>query len=309
MFKSILKRIGYMLIVIWVVSVMAFILMRIAPGDPTVTMLPDTATDAQRAALKTELGLDQPYIVQYLIYFKGLLTGNLGHSTLYNEACSTVIMKRLPATLCISLISAVIVFIISVPLGISAGVSRGSMLDFSMIFFVVILQSMSVVWVCVLLLLVFSVWLGWLPSMGYYGLSRPAYLVMPIIAMSYRLCAQIARMARSSMIDVLNEDYITCAYARGLSRWEVYSKYALKNSMIPVVTIYGLEVACMLAGAVIIEQVFTIPGIGTMLVTAVNNRDYPLVQSSLVITAAMFSLVNLVVDIAITFIDPRIKEV
>ena len=111
------------------------------------------------------------------------------------------------------------------------------------------------------------------------------------------------------MIDVLNEDYITCAYARGLSKWEVYSKYALKNSLIPVVTIYGLEVATMLAGAVIIEQVFTIPGIGTMLVTAVNNRDYPLVQSSLVVTAAMFSIVNLLVDIAITFIDPRIKEV
>ncbi|MCD8171094.1 MAG: ABC transporter permease [Clostridiales bacterium] len=309
MLKSILKRIGYMLIVVWVVSVMAFVLMRCAPGDPTVTMLPDTATEVQRAALRAELGLDQPYLVQYWIYFKGLITGNLGHSTLYNEPCARIIMNRLPTTLCVSILSAVIVFIISVPMGISAGVSKGSGLDFSMIFFVVILQSMSVVWVCVLLLLVFSVWLKCLPSMGYYGLSKPAYLIMPVIAMSYRLCAQLARMSRSSMIDVLNEDYITCAYARGLSKWEVYSKYALKNSLIPVVTIYGLEVATMLAGAVIIEQVFTIPGIGTMLVTAVNNSDYPLVQSSLVVTAAMFSIVNLLVDIAITFIDPRIKEV
>ena len=288
---------------------MSFVLMRCAPGDPTVTMLPDTATEAQREALRAELGLDEPYLMQYLIYLKGLFTGDLGHSTLYNEPVSQVIMNRLPATLCVSLISAVIVFIISVPLGVSAGVSKGSILDFSMIFFVVILQSMSVVWVCVLLLLIFSVGLKCLPSMGYYGLSKPAYLVMPVIAMSYRLCAQIARMSRSSMIDVLNEDYITCAYARGLSKWEVYSKYALKNSMIPTITIYGLEVATMLAGAVIIEEIFTIPGIGTMLVTAVNNRDYPLVQSTLVVTAAMFSLVNLLVDIAITFIDPRIKEV
>ena len=127
--------------------------------------------------------------------------------------------------------------------------------------------------------------------------------------MGYRMCAQVARMGRSSMIDVLNEDYITCAYARGLSKREVYSKYALRNSMIPVVTIYGLQVAAMLSGAVVVEQIFSIPGIGTMLVTAVNNRDYPLVQSTLVVTAAMFSLVNLVVDIAITFIDPRIREV
>lgn len=298
-----------MLIVIWVVSVMAFVLMRCAPGDPTVTMLPDTATEAQREALRSELGLDKPYIVQYAIYFKDLITGDFGHSTQYNQPCAQVIMDRLPTTICISLIAAVVVFIVSVPMGVAAGVSRGSMMDFSMIFFVVILQSMSVVWVCVLLLLIFAIGLKCLPSMGYYGLSKPQYLVMPVIAMSYRLCAQIARMARSSMIDVLNEDYITCAYARGLSKWEVYSKYALKNSLIPVVTIYGLEVAAMLAGAVIIEEVFTLPGIGTMLVTAVNNRDYPLVQSTLVITAAMFSFVNLVVDIAITFIDPRIQEV
>ena len=183
------------------------------------------------------------------------------------------------------------------------------MVDFSLMFFVVILQSMSVVWVCVLLLLIFVIKLDILPSMGYYGLSKPSYLIMPIIAMGYRMCAQVARMGRSSMIDVLNEDYITCAYARGLSKREVYSKYALRNSMIPVITIYGLQVAAMLSGAVVVEQIFSIPGIGTMLVTAVNNRDYPLVQSTLVVTAAMFSLVNLIVDIAITFIDPRIREV
>lgn len=309
MLKSILKRIFYMLIVVWVVSVMAFILMRCAPGDPTATMLPDTASEEQRAALYEQLGLNQPYIIQYLKYMGGLFTGNLGHSTLYNSPVLEVIAQRLPATICVSLISAVFVLLISVPIGIISGVTRGSMADFSLMFFVVILQSMSVVWVCVLLLLIFVVKLNILPSMGYYGLSRPAYLVMPVIAMGYRMCAQVARMGRSSMIDVLNEDYITCAYARGLSKREVYSKYALRNSMIPVITIYGLQVAAMLSGAIVVEQIFSIPGIGTMLVTAVNNRDYPLVQSTLVVTAAMFSLVNLVVDIAITFIDPRIREV
>ena len=308
MLKSILKRILYMLIVVWVVSVMSFVLMRCAPGDPTATMLPDTATEEQRQALYEQLGLDQPYVVQYFRYLGGLLTGDLGHSTLYNSPVADVIAQRLPATICVSLISAVFVLLISVPIGVLSGVTRGSMVDFSLMFFVVILQSMSVVWVCVLLLLIFVIKLDILPSMGYYGLSKPSYLIMPIIAMGYRMCAQVARMGRSSMIDVLNEDYITCAYARGLSKREVYSKYALRNSMIPVITIYGLQVAAMLSGAVV-EQIFSIPGIGTMLVTAVNNRDYPLVQSTLVVTAAMFSLVNLIVDIAITFIDPRIREV
>lgn len=254
MLKSILKRIFYMLIVVWVVSVMAFILMRCAPGDPTATMLPDTASEEQRAALYEQLGLNQPYIIQYLKYMGGLFTGNLGHSTLYNSPVLEVIAQRLPATICVSLISAVFVLLISVPIGIISGVTRGSMADFSLMFFVVILQSMSVVWVCVLLLLIFVVKLNILPSMGYYGLSRPAYLVMPVIAMGYRMCAQVARMGRSSMIDVLNEDYITCAYARGLSKREVYSKYALRNSMIPVITIYGLQVAAMLSGAVVVEQ-------------------------------------------------------
>lgn len=154
MLKSILKRIFYMLIVVWVVSVMAFILMRCAPGDPTATMLPDTASEEQRAALYEQLGLNQPYIIQYLKYMGGLFTGNLGHSTLYNSPVLEVIAQRLPATICVSLISAVFVLLISVPIGIISGVTRGSMADFSLMFFVVILQSMSVVWVCVLLLLI-----------------------------------------------------------------------------------------------------------------------------------------------------------
>lgn len=148
MLKSILKRIFYMLIVVWVVSVMAFILMRCAPGDPTATMLPDTASEEQRAALYEQLGLNQPYIIQYLKYMGGLFTGNLGHSTLYNSPVREVIAQRLPATICVSLISAVFVLLISVPIGIISGVTRGSMADFSLMFFVVILQSMSVVGVC-----------------------------------------------------------------------------------------------------------------------------------------------------------------
>lgn len=240
MLKSILKRIFYMLIVVWVVSVMAFILMRCAPGDPTATMLPDTASEEQRAALYEQLGLNQPYIIQYLKYMGGLFTGNLGHSTLYNSPVREVIAQRLPATICVSLISAVFVLLISVPIGIISGVTRGSMADFSLMFFVVILQSMSVVWVCVLLLLIFVVKLNILPSMGYYGLSRPAYLVMPVIAMGYRMCAQVARIARELSryrlrIAVLEKESDVCTQTSGRNTGMLHAGFLYKTGSLKAI--------------------------------------------------------------------------
>jgi ABC-type dipeptide/oligopeptide/nickel transport system permease component len=161
--------------------------------------------------------------------------------------------------------------------------------------------------VCVLLLLIFSVKLKILPAIGFKGLSHPEYLVMPCIASGYRLMAQMTRMGRSGMIDVLGEDYITATYARGISKRKVYTKYAFKNALIPVMTIYGLNISNMLSGAVVIETSFDIPGIGSMLVNAVNHRDYALVQSTLVVTSILFALVNLVVDIINSFIDRRMQ--
>lgn len=305
--KFILKRLAYLLIVVLIVSLLAFILVRLAPGNPAEMMLPDTATEEQVAAMSTQLGLDKPLPVQYFIYLGNMLRGDFGTSTLYQMPCLEVIGNRLPATLSVAFLCAISILIVSVPLGIIAGVNKGSVVDFFAILFVLLGQSMSVVWLCVLLLLIFSIKLGWLPSMGYYGLSQPQYLIMPVIAMGYKMCATMTRMGRSGMIDVLDEDYITCAYAKGMSKFQVYTKYAFKNSIIPVMTLYGLNIAGMLAGAVVIENMFTIPGIGSMLVKAVNNRDYPLIQSTLVVTAAMFALVNLVVDIINSSIDHRMQ--
>ena len=160
---------------------------------------------------------------------------------------------------------------------------------------------------CILLLLIFTVKFNLLPAMGYKGWSRPEYLVMPIIASGYRLMTSLTRMGRSGMIDVLSEDYITCTYARGMSRFQVYTKYAFKNALIPIITIYGLNISTMLAGAVVIETVFNIPGIGTMLVNAVNHRDYPLVQSTLIVTAVIFAVITLIVDIVNAYIDRRMQ--
>ena len=305
--KYILKRIAYMLIVIWAVSLIAFVLLRAAPSDAAVLSLPDTATPEQIEAVREEMGLNDPYIVQYARYMFDLVRGDLGTSIMYGYPCSQAIMDRLPATFNVALTSAVLILFISIPLGITAGVKQGTWIDFIATFFVVLLQSMAVVWVCILLLLIFTVKFDLLPAMGYQGLSHPAYLVMPIIASGYRLLTSLTRMGRSGMIDVLGEDYITCTYARGMSRFDVYTKYAFKNALIPIITIYGLNISTMLSGAVVIETVFNIPGIGTMLVNAVNHRDYPLVQSTLIVTAVIFAVITLIVDIVNAYIDRRMQ--
>ena len=307
MAKFFVKRIVCLLLVVWIVSVLAFVMMRLAPGDAAVMALPDFASEEQIELMRVKLGLDKPLITQYFIYLGNILHGDFGTSVLYERPCLDVIMERLPATLSVTVVCSAMVLLISIPLGIVAGVNKGGPIDFFAVLFALLGQSMSVVWICVLLLLFFSVKNNWLPSMGYNGLFDVKFLIMPAVAMGYKMCAGMVRMGRSGMIDVLGEDYITCAYARGLSKWKVNCKYAFKNSVIPVVTLFGMDVASMLAGAVIIEQTFTIPGIGSMLVKAVSNRDYPLTQSSLIVTAAMFAVVNLVIDIISALLDRRIK--
>ena len=301
------KRFLCLLLVVWIVSVLAFVMMRLAPGDAAVMALPDYASEEQIELMREKLGLDKPYITQYFMYLGDLLKGDFGTSVLYERPCLDVIMERLPATMSVALVCATMVLVVSIPLGIIAGVNKGGPVDFFAVLFALLGQSMSVVWVCVLLLLLCSVKNSWLPSMGYNGLFDVKYLIMPAIAMGYKMCAGMVRMGRSGMIDVLSEDYITCAYARGMNKFQVNCKYAFKNSIIPVITIFGMDVAQMLAGAVIIEETFTIPGIGSMLVKAVNNRDYPLTQSALIVTAAMFAIVNLVVDIVNALVDRRMK--
>lgn len=296
-----------MLIVVIAISFISFALLRLSPGDPAMMMLGDNATPEMVEAMREKLGLNQPFMTQYFLYVKNLLKGDLGTSILYGYSCREVIFSRLPATATLSFISAIIILIVAIPIGIVAGARQGSFFDFFAIALVVLLQSMSVVWVAILLLLIFSVKLNILPAVGYQGLAQPKYLVMPVIACGYRTMAMMVRMGRSGMIDVMNEDYIKCTYARGMSKFDVYTKYAFKNALIPITTLYGLQISGMLAGTVVIETVYNIPGIGSMLVNAVNHRDYPLVQSSLVVTAIMFAVITLIVDIINTFIDRRMQ--
>ena len=266
-------------------------------------MLPDTATDEQVAAMEAEMGLDQPMVVQYLRYMAGVLTGDLGTSTAYRTDVGQIIVERFPATVQLTLATILVSLLISIPMGIIAGIKQGSVIDFLAMLFALLGQAMSTVWLAVLMIYIFSVKLNWLPSLGMGGIE---YLILPAVTLGYPLAAQVTRMGRSGMIDVLREDYITATLAKGIPESRVYTKYAFKNALIPIITIVGMQIGVFLGGAIVVETVFSWSGIGQLTNMAVGNRDYQLVQSLLLVIAACGAVVNLLVDLINAAIDPRV---
>ncbi|MDL2324326.1 ABC transporter permease [Ruminococcaceae bacterium OttesenSCG-928-A16] len=301
--RFILKRLGMTLVILFCVSIIAFGLIRIAPGNPAMLVLPDGAPEEAIRAMEVKLGLDQPLPVQYFRYIGGVLKGDLGTSIIYKIPVKDLIFQRLPVTFQLTVITMVVCLLISIPLGIIAGSRQGTIIDFSATMFALLGQSMSTVWMGILVIYIFSVKLGWLPSMGYGTWQN---FVLPAITLGYPVAAQVTRMGRSGMIDVLKEDYITATYAKGIGKAVVYTKYAFKNALIPIVTIVGMQIGTYLAGAVVVETIFAWPGFGQLIFQAVGTRDYPLVQSCLLVSAALFAIVNMFVDILNSFIDPRI---
>lgn len=301
--RYILKRLGQTVIVLIAISIISFALIHIAPGNPARMVLPDTATEEQVRMKEIEMGLDKPLYIQYFKYIAGVLHGDLGTSSTYQTDVAGIIVKRIPATLVLTVATILVSLLISIPLGIIAGIKQGTALDFSAMFFALFGQSMSTVWLAILMIYIFSVKLGLLPAMGSGGME---YIILPAVTLGYPLAAQVTRMGRSGMVDVLREDYITATLARGIPESRVYTKYAFKNALIPIVTIVGLQVGYFLGGAVVVETIFAWPGIGQLANQAVGNRDYELVQSLLLIIAAGCAAVNLVVDLINAKIDPRI---
>ena len=301
--RYILKRLGQTIIVLFLISILVFLLIRIAPGNPARMMLPDTASEEQIHAKEIEMGLDQPLYVQYFKYISGVLRGDLGTSTTYQTDVAGIIFNRFPATLLLAFATVLVSLIISIPIGMIAGVKQGTFVDFFAMLFALLGQSMAPLWLAVLLIYVFSVKLQLLPAMGMGDL---AHLILPAIALGYPLASRVTRLGRSGMIDVLREDYITATLAKGIPERKVYTKYAFKNALIPIVTIVGLQIGFFLGGAVVVETIFSWSGVGQLASQAVGNRDYPLVQSLLLVIAAGFALVNLIVDIINAKIDPRI---
>lgn len=298
------NRLIYSIVVLLGVSVVVFLLLHLAPGNPARLMLPEGASDEEVAKMEIKLGIDKPLPVQYFNYMKDVLRGDLGESLYYKQPNAKIIGEYLPATFVLTFVAVGLSVIIGIPLGIIGGVKKGTLSDFFAMFFALLGQAMSPVWLGIVLIFIFAVKFHWLPPFGYGNLNN---MIMPAITLGTPMAALVTRLTRAGMIDVLQEDYITSIRAKGLPEKLVIYKYALKNVLIPVITIVGIHIGTFLGGAVVTEKIFGWPGIGNLAVGAIYCRDFPLVQSILLVISALFVFVNIVVDIIYTMVDPRLS--
>jgi peptide/nickel transport system permease protein len=286
-------------------SVVIFIVSRLS-GDPVLMLLPNDATAAMIAQTRHDLGLDQPLWTQYLIFAGRALSGNFGMSYRWEMPALTLVLDRLPATIELAVAGLVFSIALSVPVGVLSAVYRGSWFDTFGKSFAMLGQAMPGFWVGLLLILIFSIKLGWLPAFGH---GTPAHLIMPAIALGWYPVAAQTRIIRSAMLDVLDSDYIRTARALGAPEFVVIWKYAFRNAAVPLVTILGVYFASMLSGAFVVEVIFAWPGVGRTVVEAVFSRDFPVVQAGVLLTAILFVMSNLLVDLSYGLIDPRIRRV
>jgi peptide/nickel transport system permease protein len=291
------------IVVLFFVATAAFFLVRLS-GDPVKLILPPDATAAQEATLRANLGLDRPLIVQYLDYLAGLPRLHFGNSLIYDQPVSEVLLSRVPATLELAAAALVVALVLAIPAGTFAALRRGRPADSGVMAGVLIGQSTPPFWVGILLILIFAVTFKALPASGYGGF---AHLILPAVTLAVYSVAVIARLLRSSLIDVLGSDYIRTARAKGLGTGAVVLSHGMRNAALPVVTVIGLEVGTLLGGAILTEQVFSWPGLGRLTVEAIQNRDFPVVQAAVLFFAATFVVVNLLVDLSYTVLDPRVR--
>jgi peptide/nickel transport system permease protein len=296
------------------ISVISFLVIRMIPGDVISSIMgQDFGDPVIEAEMRRYFGLDMPVWEQFLRWFGDLLRGDLGTSMRTGQPVLDEILQRLPSTLLLAVSALLVAVLISIPLGILSATKRNGPLD--AVARVVSLIGLSVpnFWLGILLVYVFSVSLGWLPSQGASEdgslLGNWKYLILPAITLGASLAAINMRMTRSSMLEVLNQDYIRTARAKGLGERHVLGRHAMRNSMIPVVTVLGIELGALLGGTVIIEQVFAWPGLGTMVIRGISQRDYPVVQGTLLFLAFFYVLVNFLVDLLYTYLDPRLRSV
>ena len=304
MFRYIMKRILMMIPVLIAVSFVVYFLMDLAPGDIISSMAPQDATEAEIEIMRAELGLNGSLIERYFRYLGNLLRGNMGMSLSLKRPVADVFFERFPATLELALAATVVALAISIPLGIAAATHHRSFLDgFSMVTAMLGL-SMPGFWLGLLLILFFSHQLGWLPSGGSGGI---VHLILPALALGAGQAGSLTRITRSSMLDVIRQDYLRTARAKGVSEKMVIRKHALKNALIPIITVFGSTLGNLLGGAVAIETVFSWPGIGRLTVSAINTRDITLATGCIIMFTVLLTVTMLLVDIAYAYVDPRIK--
>ena len=302
--RALLKRLLYTLPVIWLVVSMVFLLIHLVPGDPVEQMLGEGATASDISALRHQYGLDQPLGVQYVHYWQGVLRGDLGRSLRLNDSVTHLLLTRYPYTLELTVAALVLALALAIPAGVAAALRRARWQDTTV--GVVSLLGLSFPGFALgpILILIFSIEIGWLPVSG---AGSPAHLVLPAITMGSALAAILTRMVRTAMLEELGQDYVRTARAKGLPEHIVVYRHALRNAIIPVMTLVGLQFGAMLAGAIVTETIFSWPGIGRLTISAISNRDYPLVQGCILAVGLTYILVNLLTDVLYTVANPRIR--
>ncbi len=302
----IIKRIVSILPVVFGVLCLTFALLHMVPGDPVDVMLGESASTADRIALKAQLGLDQPLLVQFGHYLLNLLHGDFGVSIHSQTPITQLLAQTYPATLLLAVIALLIGLLVGIPLGIWSALKAGHWQDVMVTLVSIRLAAMPAFWLGPVLMLVFAVWLGWLPVSG---MESAASILLPALTLGLGLSAILTRMTRTSLLEVLNEDYIRTARAKGLSERRVILTHALRAALLPLVTIVGLQMGSLLAGAVITETIFSWNGIGRLLVDSIEKRDYPVTQACVLVVALSYVLINQATDLVYRWLDPRTRSV
>jgi peptide/nickel transport system permease protein len=308
----IIRRLLSMLPVMAIVALFVFLLLHLAPGDPAAIMAGDNATPDNIAQIRQKLGLDEPIWKQFLVWIASLAQGNLGNSMFWGDPVTTLIAQRAEPTISLAITTIFVAIVIAVFRGVIAAARAGTGIDRFVMGFAVMGFSVPVFVVGYLLIFLFAIELRWLPVQGYTPIAEGILpwlrnLVLPSVALGLAYVALIARITRATMLDVLAEDYMRTARAKGVAGTPLLLKHALKNAAVPIVTVIGIGVALLIGGVVITETVFNIPGIGRLVVDAITRRDYPIIQGVILVFSGVYVLVNLLVDLSYTFFDPRIR--
>ncbi len=310
--RYIIQRVLAAFPVLLIVTLISFCIMQLVPGDPATVMAGPQATAAEIDRMRVQLGLDQPFLTQLGRWLWGLTQGDLGRSILLGRDVSTAIGERIPITLALALLSFMLTLAIGIPCGIIAALRANTWIDQAVMTVALVGVSLPNFWLGLMLIIFFSVILDLMPAGGYVPFAQGAWpwfksLLLPSLSLGLLQMGLLARITRSTMLEVLRQDYIRTARAKGLPMLKVVGKHALKNAMIPVITVIGIIFSLLLTGSVVIETVYSLPGLGRLLATSIFSRDYPVIQGGLLLTAAMFVGINLLVDVLYAFLDPRVR--
>lgn len=313
MFWFISNRIGQTVPVVFLVSFFVFFVINVIPGDPTITVLGEFATPEQREIARQQYGFDRPIFVQYVDWLTKTLSGDLGRSLHSNERVWAMLVDRLPVSLELSALSLIIALVMGIPTGILAALRRGTVVDTVIGMFSAIALGVPYFWLGVLLILLFAIFFNLLPPSGYVSFSESPLenlklMILPALTIGVHVAALIVRQTRASVLQVLTHDYVRTAHAKGLPRSAVVRRHILRNALIPVLTLVGLQLGNMLGGAIVTETIFSTPGLGSLIVAAVSTRDFPVVQSGVFLIVLLVIFVNLMTDILYAYVDPRIRQ-